>query len=151
MPTINVNKTKFLDREKEIKHKDVIEFATEGGWKNSAKYTKEDGSPSQQFEIDVKLDNGEIRCTVLNWANIKLLVTAFGEATEGWVGKKVRAWKTKSEKAKLGYIFAYVPTDWERDDTGEWIIPEKESQAPNEKVDTVEYPEGDIDPNEIPF
>lgn len=140
---ININNEKFLDKEKDIKHKDTVTLASEGIWEDSKNYKKEDGTPNKQFNINIKLNNEEIRSTTISFANIKLLVMAFGDETESWVGKEVRAWKTKSEKAKTGYVYVYVPIDWDRDDTGEWI-----------KGDSNDYPlpenEG-IDINDIPF
>lgn len=144
---ININTTKFLDRENEIKHKDVVTIGSEGRWTESTKYKRDDGTPSNQFEINIKLENGEVRGTILNWSNVKLLVEAWGDETSAWVGKEARAWKTKSEKAKAGFIYLYVPTDWERDDTGEWI---KGESAPIDLPD-IRYPEDEINPNDIPF
>lgn len=130
---ITINDTKFLDKETEIKHKDIITLASEGSWEISKKFTKDDGTPSKQFEINVTLANGEERGTILSWANVKLLVQGFGDETASWVGKQVRAWKTKSEKAKLGYTYLYVPIDWERDDTGEWVIPTGSQEKSNKE------------------
>lgn len=154
---IIINNTKFLDRENEVFHKDVLTLASEGEWKESTKFKKEDGTPATQFEINLKLSNEDLRSTVISYGNVKLLVQAFGDETKNWVGKKVRAWKTKSEKAKSGFTFFFVPTDWERDDTGEWVIPtvpttypdkftsEKEQQTSEE----IEYPQDEL--GEIPF
>lgn len=124
MAKININDNKFLDKENDIKHKDVVTIATEGEWATSTKFTKDDGTPANQFEINLTLANGEDRSTIFSMANLKLLGKAFGAETADWVGKEVRAWKTKSEKAKTGYVYLFVPLDWDRDDTGEWVIPE---------------------------
>jgi hypothetical protein len=145
MPVIKTNNTKYLNKETDIKHKDVITLETEGQWEESDNFKKEDGSPANQFSILIKLSNGEVRSTILNWTNVKLLVSAFGNDTESWVGKELRAWKTKSEKAKLGYTYLYVPTDWDRDDTGEWIIPEtdeiiKKTNEALEAINTEDIP-----------
>jgi hypothetical protein len=123
MPIIKINDTKFLKKDTELKHKDVITVENEGQWEESDNFKKEDGTPSNQFSILIRLSNGDIRSTILNWTNIKLLSQAFGNDSAGWVGKELKAWKTKSEKAKLGYTYIFVPTDWDRDETGEWIIP----------------------------
>jgi hypothetical protein len=126
MPIIKINDTKYLKKDTEIKHKDIVVIENEGQWEESDNFKKADGSPSNQFSISIRLSNGDVRSTILNWTNIKILSQAFGNDSAGWVGKELKAWKTKSEKAKLGYSYLYVPTDWDRDDTGEWIIPEKE-------------------------
>lgn len=139
---ININNEKFLDKENDIKHKDIVLIASEGIWEDSARFKKEDGTPNKQFTINIRLKNEEIRSTTLSWTNVKLLVSAFGDETSSWVGKEVRAWKTKSEKAKIGFVYMYTPTDWDRDDTGEWIIPAK---------DEMEYPTDDINADDIDF
>lgn len=149
---INIDDTKFMKKDEDIKHKDVVTVASEGVWEESERFKKDDGTPSKMFKIHFKLANGEDRSTTLNWTNVKLLVEAFGDDTVNWLNKEVRAWKTKSEKAKGGFTFLYVPTDWNRDDTGEWIIPEGSQVAKkNEDIDTIEYPDGDINPEDIPF
>src|SRR5579885_1118722 len=125
MPKINIDGGNYV-KEGEVKHKDIVTFANGGGWEDSNRFKKTDGSPASVFKINIALSNGEVRTVSLNWTNIKLLVPVLGEVTEDWQGKKVRAWKTKSEKAKSGFIFMYVPIDWDRDDTGEWIKPESE-------------------------
>lgn len=130
---ISINDTKFLDNATDVSHKAVLTIESEGKWQESLRFKKEDGSPQNEFRINLKLPNGDVRNTTLNWTNVKLLVSAFGDETITWVGKEVRAWKTKSEKARSGFTYLYVPTDWERDDTGEWIKPQVE-QAVDEKI-----------------
>lgn len=127
MPTINLNK--FIKAEEDVKHKDILTIETEGSWEESERFTKDDGTPSSQFNIDLKLDNGETRSATFNMAQLKLLAKAFGKETPAWVGKQVRAWKTVSAKAKAGYIYMYAPVDWTRDDTGEWVVPEIDPTA----------------------
>jgi len=121
---INIDDTAFINNESDMKHKDIVVIETEGKWQESMRFKKEDGTPQNEFKINFKLKNGEVKNTTLNWTNVKLLVTSFGDETSAWIGKELRAWKTKSEKAKLGYSYLYVPSDWNRDDTGEWIMPE---------------------------
>lgn len=138
---LNLNDTKFLNKENDIKHKDILTIKTEGAWSESKKFKKQDGTPSQQFDITLELANGEDRSTTLSWANMKLLGEAFTDETENWVGKKVRAWKTKSEKATTGFVYFYVPTDWDRDDTGEWVKSETEA---------IDMSAGEADPADVP-
>ena len=146
---INIDETQFVDNKKDINHKDIVEIISEGKWEESTRFKKEDGTPQNQFKVNIKLANGEERNVTLNWTNVKLLVQGLGDDTVAWIGKKVRAWKTKSEKAKLGFSYLYVPIDWKRDDTGEWEIPEGTQVAKDEEP--IEYPEEEIDPEDIPF
>ncbi len=141
---LNLNQEKFLDKEKDIKHKDIVEFVTEGEWTESRRYKKEDGTPSNQFDINIKLANGEIRSTSLGWNNLKLLGEAWGDETSSWIGKQVRAWKTKSERAKTGFIFVFAPISWDRDDTGEWIVPEGERKSEEQSLEESAPDEDDI-------
>lgn len=136
---ITINNTKYLNKETDIKHKDIVTLATEGQWEESQTFKKDDGTPANQFAITIKLDNGEERGTILSWANVKLLVSAFGDETSEWVGKKLRAWKTKSEKAKTGYIYLYAPVEWDRDDTGEWVKNGQENQSVDEDEPFVDF------------
>lgn len=138
---ININDDKFL-RSDDIKHKDVVTVATEGKWQESDAFKDEDGNPSREFRIDFKLPNGEVRNTTLRSTNVKLVgkVKEFGDETANWIGKELRAWKTKSEKAKAGFVFLFVPTDWERDDTGEWLTGEnKDVQIADNVEDEIPF------------
>lgn len=155
---INIDDTKYLNRDTDVKHKDILIIESEGKWQESVRFKKEDGTPQNEFKINLKLSNGDVRNTTLNWSNVKLLVQGFGDDTLTWIDKEVRAWKTKSEKAKNGFTFLYVPVDWERDDTGEWVKPEDvkkgDDQTIKEEIDTIEYPEGsdeNLNPENIPF
>lgn len=147
---INIDDTKFMKKDEDIKHKDIVTISSEGLWETSEKFKKEDGTPSNMFKINLRLANGEDRSTTLNWTNVKLLVQAFGDDTITWIGKEIRAWKTKSEKAKGGFTFLYVPIDWNRDDTGEWQMPEGSQVGKKDDLDNI-YPDEDIDPADIPF
>jgi hypothetical protein len=156
---ININNTKYLNKETELVHKDIVKIASEGAWEASKKFMKEDGvTPTQQFNIELELKNGDVRGTTLNFGNLKLLVSAFGDDTKDWIGNEVRAWKTKSDKATSGYTYVYVPTDWSRNDMGEWedasgnlIVIETETKK-EEPVDTIDYEaEGNHNPDSIPF
>ena len=140
---INIDDTKFIGAE-DVKHRDVVVIESEGIWQDS-NFKDEDGNPQKEFRIHFKLGNGETRSTTLRSSNVKLIGKSFGTETKDWIGKELRAFKTKSEKAKAGFVFLYVPTDWDRDDTGEWIIPETTDAK------GLEYPEENIDPKDIPF
>lgn len=149
MVKINVDETRFMKKDTDVKHKDVVTVAKEGVWEESTTFKRDDGTPSRMFKIVFRLANGEERSTTLNWTNVKLLVEAFGDETADWVGKEVRAWKTKSDRAKGGYTFLYVPTDWTRDDTGDWS---KGDGTPAVETETKADDDDDaIDPADIPF
>ena len=140
---INIDDTRFLKVD-DIKHKDVVLVESEGVWQDS-NFKDDDGNPQKEFRIHFKLGNGELRSTSLRNTNVRLLGKALGDETKDWVGKELRAWKTKSEKAKAGYVFIFAPKDWERDDTGEWVIPK------TEELSGLEYPKENINIDDIPF
>ena len=139
---INIEDKTYLKVE-DLKHKDVVTIATEGKWQES-NFKDEEGNPQNEFRIDFRLPNGEVRNTTLRSTNVKLVGRALGSETKDWVGKELRAWKTKSEKAKAGFVYLFVPTDWDRDDTGEWIIPDSPIINDSPVEDNVE-------PSDIPF
>lgn len=154
---ININNTKFLNTSEDLKHKDTVVLVDGGKWEESTRFKKKDGTPSNSFKIKIKLANDEVREATLNWGNIKLLVNAFGDDTDMWVDKEVRAWKTKSEKAKTGFVFVFVPTDWTRNDMGVWedaegneINVEETKTAPS-GTEREEDDVDEIDPKDIPF
>ena len=131
MAKINISDDKFLNSETDLKHKDVVTIHSEGKWQASETFKDEDGNPSREFRIDFKLPNGEVRNTTLRSTNVKLIGrdSRFGDDTLNWVGKELKAFKTKSEKAKVGFVFIFAPTDYERDETSEWIMPNVESNG----------------------
>lgn len=157
---VDINQAKFLDSAVDIKHKDVLTIDSEGKWYESNKFKKEDGTPTNDFKLNIKLANGEIRNVTLNWTNVKMLVEGLGDDTADWIGKEVRAWKTKSEKAKIGYIFLLAPMDWNRDDTGEWEkgsagkVSDNQDVVKTQEVDSVQIDgdeEPELRPEDIPF
>lgn len=160
---ININNTRFLNTAEDIKHKDVVTLVDGGMWEESTRFKKKDGTPSSSFKINIKLADGEVRQATLNWTNVKLLVKAFSDESDNWIGKEVRAWKTKSEKAKLGFVFIFVPTDWNRNDIGEWEnasgeiidVDEVRQDTKKEEYDGIDGPDDDgidqINAEDIPF
>jgi len=158
---ININEARFIDNEKDLKHKDIVIVDSEAIWVESTKFFKEDEEgnkiPSKDFKVNLKLKNGEIKNATLRYKdNVIPLVEALGDDTKNWIGKELRAWKTKSDKAKIGYIFLYVPIDWERDDTGEWIkgsagkASDNQDAVKTNEVDSVQI-DGELRAEDIPF
>lgn len=154
MVKININSTNFIKNDTDLVHKDIVTIANEGGWEVSERFKKEDGTPQNTFKINLKLKNGEIRSATLSFANLKLLAIGLGEESSSWVGKEVRAWKTKSERAKLGYTYIYVPIDWTRDDMGEWNDAQGKPITLEKKEDVIQVSQEineEINPEDIPF
>ena len=118
--TISTNNGASFLKEGDLKHKEEITILDAGKWTKSKKFTKEDGTPTEQFEITVRLPNGEDRTVTFSWTTLKNLAPVFGEDSEDWIGKKVRAWRTASTKAKSGFTWVFAPVEWIRDDMGVW-------------------------------
>lgn len=156
---INLNSTKFLNNATDIKHKDIITLVDGGRWEESTRFKKKDGTPSNSFKINIKLTNDEVRDATLNWKNVKLLVHAFGDETDLWADKKVMAWKTASENAKLGYVFIFAPIGYKRNEMMEWEddkgntinLDEVKTETKDDGLDSIEYPEEEINIEDIPF
>lgn len=73
---------------KNAKEGDIIEFVDEGGWVQS-KFTKEDGTPRNSFQIGVVVnDIGKKHIMNINKKNSDALQEAFGHDTALWIGKK---------------------------------------------------------------
>lgn len=78
---------------KVVKTDDTIKFLSAGDWQPST-YKNDDGSPKNQFVIDVEFNGAEYSMS-LNKVSRDNLVFAFGRDTSSWVGKESRVELTK--------------------------------------------------------
>lgn len=65
----------------------IVEFLTEGEWRNSQKFTYDDGNPVRQLVFKVKHENEEKQLTIIKPSRLAL-IEAWGDDTLEWVGKK---------------------------------------------------------------
>jgi len=65
----------------------VVEFLNEGTWKDSTRFTYDDGNPVRQLVFKVKHENEEKQLTIIKPSRVAL-VEAWGDDTLEWVGKK---------------------------------------------------------------
>lgn len=73
----------------DIKQGDQITILDGGEFVASAKYTYQDGTPRKDLLFKVKHNDHDVSMR-LNATNKKVLVAAFGEETESWIGKMVK-------------------------------------------------------------
>ena len=66
---------------------DKIEFLDSGQWKESSKFTYDDGNPVRQLVFKVK-HNGEEKQLSIIKPSRNALMEAFGDETEVWVGQE---------------------------------------------------------------
>lgn len=91
----------------------------------------------------------------INKPSKNALIDAFGDDTKNWVDKLLTINVERTIiSGKRGYALYLVPEGFEvGEDSGGYIVVSRIGGAPTdaEPKDTVEYPEEDINPNDIPF
>ena len=128
--------TKF---EPDIKSGDIIKILDSGNI--------EMGQYGEQKNFKVKTRNGEKKMA-FNQATINVLVEEFGEDSENFVGKDVKVILKKDVIAGKKVIIPYLVTEgWSLDEYGELVKEGKDY----DKEDIIEYPEEDINVDDIPF
>ena len=99
--------------------------------------------PQKKFLVSTR--NGDKRVG-LNQASENILIDAFGDESEKWIGKEVNVLTRKAVIANKRVIVAYfVPSGWSLDEYGELISDAQETTKKNE------YPDEEINPDDIPF
>jgi hypothetical protein len=72
---------------KSCKDGDIIVILNEGEWRDSTKFTYDDGNPVKQLVFKVKHEDEEKQLTLIKNSRIAM-IAAFGDDTVEWVGKK---------------------------------------------------------------
>lgn len=125
----------------DIKDGDTVTILDAGRIEESPQY-----GTSTKFLINTR--NGEKRAT-FNQSSINVLIDAYGSETEAWVGKKVNVLTKKGVFGGNKSIAAYFVTDgYSLDEYGDLV---KEGDEKGGDLPTVEYPEGEANPEDIPF
>ena len=116
------------------------------------------GKAVDSWYFKVRTRNGEKKAK-FNQKSINILIDEFGEDSDNWVGKDVLTivHKTLIAGEKQDVVY-FVTEGWKLDEYGELVkeggVFGKEDGPDQEKtgaVDTVEYPEEIINPEDIPF
>lgn len=90
----------------------IVEFLDEGVWKDSTRFTYDDGNPVRQLVFKVKHENEEKQLTIIKPSRVAL-VEAWGDDTLEWVGKKATiklALNTQGGKSIILQPFGEVKT-----------------------------------------
>ena len=128
----------FLKKGVDFKDGDLLEIANEG--------KEVEGQFGMQDLFLVKFGDKEGNVG-FNQTTINGLVDAFGKEAVNWIGKKVKAVKVKQNVAgKFVDVWYFAHPDAELTENG-FIMPISKEK----KTDTIEYPEGEVSPEEIPF
>lgn len=90
-----LNEKKTYLKSDSVKTGDQIIFRGEGEWVASKKFSYPDGTPKQQFNIEVE-HNLELKTMTLNGTNRNTLINTWGKDTAGWVGKEAKIELVKS-------------------------------------------------------
>ena len=124
--------------EADIKSGDIIKILDSGN--------VELGQYGEQKNFKVKTRNGEKKMA-FNQATINVLVEEFGDDSENFVNKDVKVILKKDVIAGKKVIIPYLVTDgWSLDEYGELV-----KEGSSTKEDVIEYPEEDINIDDIPF
>ena len=101
------------------------------------------GQFGDQTVFSINTKNGP-KNTNFNQTSINMIVDSFGDESEGYIGKEVKVWTRKDIIAgKKVEIYYFAPEGWEMDDYGDFTL--------NGSVPEIEYPEEEIDLNDIPY
>lgn len=149
--TYEYNNVKY---EADLKNGDIV-TVLDNGIIETGNYK---GRAVDSWYFKVKTRNGEKK-TKFNQKSINILIDEFGEDSDNWAGKDVRViiHKTLIAGEKQDVVY-FVTEGWKLDEYGELVKEgvnfDKEDRPGQEKtreVDTVEYPEEIINPEDIPF
>ena len=85
----------------DVKDGDVIKFLTEGEWRENTKFPNPDGTPKQQFIMDIDYQ-GETKTMTVNKTSRDSLVLHLGKETKSWIGKEARIVLSRLPTGKQG-------------------------------------------------
>lgn len=108
--------TKWLNS-KNCQNGDKIKFLDEGEWRESTKFTYDDGSPVKQLVFKVFF-KGEERCLSIIKPSKAALIKAWGHDTAQWIGKEAKielALNTQGGRSILLSPVTMVKKDIEND------------------------------------
>jgi hypothetical protein len=132
-----------------------LKFVNECVQTPSDKFKNEDGSAKMTNLVKVRVQGADESVNMRpNWTSVAALKEAFGPDSKDWVGKVLTA---KVKDATTGQSVYLLPEGFElyRNEEKRWAIRRiataEASQAPAVAEDVIEYPEEEINPEDIPF
>ena len=118
----------FAKKGEELKNGDIITILDEG--------QLQEGQFGEQFNIMIKLANGEDRALTLNQTSENNLIDAYGEDSIIWVNKKVKVFLEKKIINGKRVIIAYLADPkWERDEFGDFVSADNSLAMKNKATD----------------
>ena len=122
----------------DINNGDVIKILDEG------KIVAGDYGDRNVFKIETK--NGDKNLS-FNQTTMNYVIDGFGDDTSKWTGKEVKVWIIKSNiQGKWKNVVYLASPDWIEGEDG--LCPPNTKGNKEEKI---EYPDGEVNPEEIPF
>ena len=88
---------------------DIITFLNEGEWKESTKFTYDDGNPVRQLVFKVDHNGEEKQLSIIKPSRLAL-IEAYGDDTVEWVGKKCKVNLALNTKGGKSIILTPCPT-----------------------------------------
>ena len=85
---VKMNTGNYL-RAKDARKGAIVKILDEGAWEKSEKFKNEDGSPVNQFIVNVEYE-GEKRKLKFTKGSRVALIEAFGDESKNWIGKTAR-------------------------------------------------------------
>ena len=79
----------------DVSNGDMITFKSQGDWIENTRYQYPDGNNKVDFVIKVEI-KGEEKSMRMNATNRKVIIAAYGEETQDWVGKTARITKVNA-------------------------------------------------------
>lgn len=143
----------YVKKGEDIKDGDLVAIVDEG------QMVTGDYGDRMVFKITTK--NGDKNLS-FNQKSMNNLIDSWGDDTKSWIGKKAKIWMVKAMvSGKFQDIVYLADPSWNMLPDGSFngpvavkITPQQE-KAPEEVIPIIDvsedYPEGEIDPKDIPF
>ncbi len=130
----------------ELEDGDILKFVTEA--------QEIEGQNGKQLvaKCRVKDKTTESMNVAINTPSKNALIDAFGDDTKEWINKHLTVCVLPCiVGGKEGIALYLIPEGYEKTKDNNGYVVIKKIGEEKEKVDTIEYPENDIKPEDIPF
>jgi hypothetical protein len=145
LPAENTVSGKWLDK-KELNNTDMLKIVSE------AKIEEGQNGPQLVCKVKVKGGDNEAKNIAINKPSKRALVEKFGNNTTAWIDQVFSIELEKTNVGgKRGLALYLIPEDYQvsEDENGYIVVNRKSFHVENEP--TVQYPNEEINPEDIPF
>jgi len=99
---------------------DIVTFLDEGEWRESTRFTYDDGNPVKQLIFKVKHKDEEKNLTLIKPSRMAM-IEAYGDDTVGWVGKQAKISLALNTQGTKSIMLTPITVDFEpnKDKTGQ--------------------------------